>query len=159
MLTHSDQIYSILLIEDKNILISSGLDGSKLWDLNNYKLIIHFKETCCGCWNGLCRIDEDKIIINGNDCTSLKIISLSQNKIVREIKDLFYCNGICLIEKKGIFLVGGVSQDIKIFRSDNYECLKTIKNTHLDDINGFCKLNNNTIVSYGYDKNIKIWSF
>ena len=159
MLTHSDQIYSILLIEDKNILISSGLDGSKLWDLNNYKLIIHFKETCCGCWNGLCRIDEDKIIINGNDCTSLKIISLSQKKIVREIKDLFYCNGICLIEKKGIFLVGGVNQDIKIFRSDNYECLKTIKNAHLDDINGFCKLNNNTIVSYGYDKNIKIWSF
>ena len=47
MLTHSVQIYSILLIEDKNLLISSGLDGSKLWDLNNYKLIIHFKETCC----------------------------------------------------------------------------------------------------------------
>ncbi len=35
ILNHSNYVYSLLLFEDKNILISSGGDGTKLWDLNN----------------------------------------------------------------------------------------------------------------------------
>ncbi len=48
---HSDRISSLLLLEDKNILISSGYDGTKLWnynEINNIKLIKEFKETFCG---------------------------------------------------------------------------------------------------------------
>ena len=34
ILKHSDYIHSLLLLEDKNILISSGVDGTKLWNYN-----------------------------------------------------------------------------------------------------------------------------
>ena len=50
ILNHSEYIYSLLL-EDKNILISSGVDDTKLWnynEINNINLIEEFKETYCG---------------------------------------------------------------------------------------------------------------
>ena len=50
ILNHSEYIYSLLLLEDKNILISSGKDGTKLWnynEINNINLIKEFKETFC----------------------------------------------------------------------------------------------------------------
>ena len=69
ILQHSEYINSLLFLEDKNILISSGEDGTKLWNLkeiNNINLIKEFKETFCGWNNGLCRLNEDIIIVNEN---------------------------------------------------------------------------------------------
>ncbi len=69
ILKHSDDIYSLLLLEDKNILISSGWDGTKLLnynEINNINLIKEFKETFCG-WNqALCRLNDDIIIVKEN---------------------------------------------------------------------------------------------
>ena len=51
ILKHSEYINSLLLLEDKNILISSGVDDTKLWnynEINNINLIEEFKETYCG---------------------------------------------------------------------------------------------------------------
>ena len=86
-LTHSDYVYSILYLEDKNILISCGYDGTKFWNLNkneinynNINCIQYFKEVDCGWNNGLCRLDEDKIIIGGN---KLKIISIFNINIIK----------------------------------------------------------------------------
>ena len=50
ILTHSNCVYSILLIEDKNILISSGMDGTKFWSFNNFNCLFHIKETWCIYW-------------------------------------------------------------------------------------------------------------
>ena len=76
ILNHSDKITSLLLLEDKNILISSGLDGTKLWnynEINNINLIKEFKETYCG-WNqGLCRLNHDIIIVKGQKENTIKI--------------------------------------------------------------------------------------
>ncbi len=159
ILTHSHKIFSILLIEDKNILISGGGDGIKFWNINNYELLIHFKETHSGSWNDLCRIDDDKIIINGNDYKSLKVISISEKKIIKNINHSFYCYGVCLIEEKGLFLVCGESRDIEVYRNDNYECIQRIKNAHDEYILGICELKNGIIASYGLDQIIKIWNF
>ena len=126
-LYHSKHINSILLLEDKNILISSGLDGTKFWDINNkYQEIFHFKDTFSGWNNALERIGDDKIIVQ-EISFNLKIISISEKKIINEIKFDFQCIGIKSIESKGIFLIGGNSKDIKIYRSDNYELIQTIK--------------------------------
>jgi hypothetical protein len=39
-LSHENNIGSILLLKEKNLLISSGLDGTKFWNMNdNYSLI------------------------------------------------------------------------------------------------------------------------
>jgi len=109
ILTHSDYVYSILFFEDKNILISSGKDGTKFWNLNkneinynNINCIKDFKEVYCYSNNGLCKLDEDRIIIGGDK--SLKIISILNKIIIKEINIPFKCLGIILIEDKGIFL-------------------------------------------------------
>ena len=161
-LNHSDKICSIILLEDKNILISSGYDGTKLWDLNNYnniKCIKYFQETCCGSHCGLCRLDEDKIIVQGNTIDYLNVISIKNKKIIKKITNLFTCWVIILLEDKGIFLVGGESKNIKIFRRDNYDCIQIINNAHNNYISCFLQLKNDSIVSYSYDNTIKIWSF
>ena len=161
-LNHSDKICSIILLEDKNILISSGYDGTKLWDLNEYnniKCIKYFQETWCGSHCGLCRLDEDKIIVQGNTIDYLNVISIKNKKIIKKITNLFTCWVIILLEDKGIFLVGGESKNIKIFRRDNYDCIQIINNAHNNYISCFLQLKNDSIVSYSYDNTIKIWSF
>ena len=161
-LIHFEHINSILFLEDKKLLISSGVDGTKFWDLSkdNYNeiyCIIHFENTLCGWHNALCRIDDDNIIIGGKNDGIMKIISISKKEIIKEINNSFKCWGIYVIEDKGIFLVGGKSKDIKIYRRDNYECVQIIKDAHNDEINGFIELNDCSIASYSDDKAIKIW--
>ena len=162
ILTHSMHINSILFLEDKNILISSGEDGTKFWDLNeinNINCIKYFEDTYSGWHGGLCRLDEDRIIVKGNETTSLKVISLLNLNIIKQINNPFYCWGITLIEDKGIFIVGGFSKDIRIYRNDNYECIQIIQNAHDDNILGFIELKDCSIASFSFDKRIKIWCF
>ena len=153
---HSNFIYSILLIKDKNLLISSDSNGTKLWNINNFELIKYFEEAKCDELNGLDRIDKERIIIIGNE--TLIIISLLEKKIIKEIKTNFSYYGISSIEEKGLFL-GGRYNDILVFRNDNYKCIQIIKNAHEDYIKGFIHLNNDFIISYSDDGKIKIWSF
>ena len=161
-LTNLKKIDLIILLEDKNILISSGIEGTKLWDLNNYdniSCIQTFEDTYCGWYGALCRLDEDKIVVKGKGTNCLKIISISEKKTIKEIDNQFQCWGISLIDDKGIFLVGGISKDIKIYRNDNYECIQIIENAHNNDIKGFIELKDGSIASFSKDKTIKIWSF
>ena len=161
-LKHSKIVCSILYLEDKNILISSGLDGTKFWNLNknennynNIDCIKFFKEVECG-WNGqLCRLDEDRIIVAK---FSLKIISISKKIIIKDIDIPFKCWGIRLIKNKEIFLLGGWSKDIRVYRNKNYQCVQIIQNAHDDDILGFVELKDGSIASYSSDKKIKIWN-
>ena len=44
-LTHINWVESILYLEDKSILISSGKDGTKFWNLNKYET--NFKNINC----------------------------------------------------------------------------------------------------------------
>jgi WD40 repeat protein len=67
------------------------------------------------------------------------------------------CLGIRLIENKGIFLIGGVSKEIRIYRKNNYECIQIIKDAHSENIKGFIELIDCSIVSYSDDNTIKIW--
>ena len=160
-LTHSNYVDSLLLFEDKNILISSGGDGTKFWDLNDYNninCIKYFKETWCGWHGGLCKLDEDRIIVKTAKNNSLKVISISKKEIIKVINHPFECWAIYLIKDKGIFLVGGKSKDIMIYRNDNYECIQTIKNAHDDDIQDLIELKDGSIISCSY-KIMKIWNF
>ena len=162
ILNHSNNIWSLLILESKNILISSGLDGTKFWDLKDIKkvnLIKNFDNAICCYSNALEKIDENKIIIGGNETKQLKIISVNEKKIIKEIDLLFSCYGIKTIEDKGLFLVGGTSNDILIFNNDNFECIHVIKDAHFKNIFGFIELKNGLIASFAYDSIINIWSF
>ena len=97
-------VSSILLLEDKNILISSG-NGTKFWDLNNENVPLKsFDNIYTNCNNGLERIDGDKIIVC-NSNINLIIISISNFEIINEINDNYYYS-IKSIKNKGIFIVG-----------------------------------------------------
>ena len=95
------------------------------------------------------RIEYDNKIITesiGDSEISLKIISILNKCIIKEINFPFYCFGINIIDKKGIFLVGGDSNDIKIYNKDNYENIQTIKNSHIESILGFIELKNGQLL-------------
>ena len=66
---------------------------------------------------------------------------------------------VCLIDDKNVLIVVGKSNNIKIYNIDNYECIQTINNAHIDNITGIVELKNGEIASFGKDKIIKIWSF
>ena len=75
----------MLLLGDKNILISSGWNETKFWNLNNFELIIVLEEIECGWLNSLSRIDEDKIIIIDNyPDTSFRVISIFEKKLLKK---------------------------------------------------------------------------
>ena len=157
-LSHSKYIFTLLLLEDKNLLVSSGSDGTIFWDLNNNYQKIILNDTYCEWNHGIERIGNDRIIIQDNSTFNLKIFSISQKKIILQIGNDFESNAINNFENKGIFFVGG-ERDIKIFRNDNYELIQTIRNAHMDWINGFIELKNGSIASFADDFTMKIWSY
>ena len=147
---------SILLLEDKNILISSG-NTTKFWDLNNNYEIIKTFENFYTFWNaGLERIDDDRIVVGSYN--KAVIISISNKTIIHEINLDYQCDVLKSIENKGILFIGGVSNDIKIYRNDNYECIQTIENAHGDEINCITELNDGSIATCANENIIKIWS-
>ena len=159
-----NHVKSILILEDKNILISSGY-GTKIWDLNNENTPLK-SFGIATTWNtGLQRIDEDKIIVCNNE-KSIIILSISKLEIIKEITINYECHSIKLIKNKGLLLVGayipeGINDYTKIYvyRSDNYELIQTIQNQHIWHIYGFLEINSHLIYSYSYDNNIKQWIF
>ena len=156
VLLHSGKITSILLLEDLNYLISSGNDGVKFWNLNNFQNLIYIEQIFCGCWNALCRIDKDRIIIGGNE-DGMKIISIKEKKIIESLENNFTCWAICFIPNMNIILYGGMVNDLYICRSDNYELIQQIKNAHNGNIRGINQLKNGLIASVSEDFKIKIW--
>ena len=158
-LTHNNFINSILLIEDKNILISSGRYETKFWNINNFECIIEIEEIKCYIGNTISRLDKDKVIFGGGIIHIMKVISLSSKKLIKEIDNIFCCYCIITLEKKGIFLTGGKSENIRIYRIDNYECINNLNNVHNGCIYGICKYFDNMVISFSQDKKIKIWGF
>ena len=146
-------IRSFMLLEDKKILVTSGDDGTKFWNYNNYEEIYSFNNVICGFWNSIIRIDDNKILIGGK--SSFYIILLNEKKII-EIQNKFYCNGICYVKNKDILIVvGGI--DIKIYNNKNYQCLRSIQDISITSNNGVIQLKNGLIVTYTSIGIIKIW--
>ena len=159
ILNHLKSVCSILLIKENNIFISSGLNGTRFYNLNNFELIFEIKETWCGAWNALCKIDNDKIIVQEEQNLLLNIISISEKKIINKIKCNYISLGIISIDDKGIILVGVNTNIILYDNKNNYKFLQYIENAHDNYIIGFQQLKNGLIASYSFDESIKIWVF
>ena len=106
-ISDNKSILSLLLIEDKNIIVNAGGNGTFFWKINKkgmsiIKLICHFIDASCTSKNGLKRIDEDRIIMGSKE--KLNIISITNKIIIKTITIPFQCNGITIIKQKGIFI-------------------------------------------------------
>ena len=158
IISNTYSIRSIYLLEDKNIFISSGFNGTKFYNLYNFENFFSMKHiTCYHYGDTIKRIDNDRIIISSDNI--IKIISISNKKIIKEIDNNFGCLGILILKEKGLFFISGFSKNFKIYKCDNYECIYIENDCHNNFIKGFTQINNFSIVSYSYDKYINIWVF
>lgn len=155
-LKHTNYIQSILLLEDKKQLISAENFETLIWNLINFELIKILKIYCYS-EKGLCRIDDDRIIIIQEHY--LNIFSLSKQKIIYVIILKTHGWEIKVFNEKDIFFVRGWSHDLYIFNCDTYECIQTIKDAHQSNIGVLLKLKENIICTSSRDKIIQIWSF
>lgn len=156
ILEHSNIVYSILFLKDKNILIASGEFGTKIYNFNNYECISELNDVKCWNWNSLCKLDENKILIGGTHGI-IKVISLNDYKVVKEINNGFNCWGVGVIDKINSFITVGEGKNVKIYKKSTYDFIKDVNDIHQDDIEGINTLNYNTILTYSWDKTIKIW--
>ena len=157
ILNHSNTIWSILKIDFKNLFISSGLDGTRFWNLNNFEFIKYINDVKCYCWNAMSLLDENRLIIGGGNDKKVKIISLITLSVIYSIDNEFKCWGILNIRDKNVFLIGGISLNIKIYNSSDYKLMYNIEKCHKDSINGITLLNKGFIATYSDDNFIKVW--
>ena len=158
ILVHNSLVTSILILEDLNYLISCSNSRVKFWNLNNYQKLFYIKNIFCGCWNALCRLDKDRIIIGGNDNEyGITIISIKEKKIINSVENNFTCWAICFIPNMNIILYGGINNNLFVCRSDNYELIQEIQNAHDGNIRGITQLKNGLIASCSEDCKIKVW--
>ena len=156
IINHSNIVYSILQIEEQNIFISSGEFGTNLYDLENYNCIFEFNEVKCWNWNSLSKIDENKILIGGTHGI-IKIISLNDKSVAKEINNGFNCWGISVINNLDVIITVGEGKNAKLYKKNNYEFIKDINDIHSDDIEGILQISEKLILTYSWDKNINIW--
>ena len=156
-LNHKVFVNAFLLLEDYNMIISAGWDGTYFWDLSNYNLIIKIKNSISLSSNSLDRIDNDRIIVGGGNDHIIKVINIKEKKIVFEFDNIFRCYGVLIIKDKDIFITSGMSNHLRIYSVKNFNCLYVEENAHNDTINGISKINDSKIISFSWDHNIKIW--
>ena len=159
ILLHPINIKSILLFNNKNILISSGFDGTKFWNILNYECINYIRKVKCYTSGTLKKYDKDKIIIGEKLIYIIQINSFQDIQIIKEINHGCPCLAICVIKEKNIFLIGGEGRELRIYRNDNFCCIQIIKEAHNFFIKAICQLKDGLIVTCSNDSNLKLWSF
>ena len=154
LICHKNVIYSFLLLNDINILVTSGFGGTYFWNYNNFNFIFKVNVKC-NWWNSIERIEKDKVIIGSLNEENLYIISISKKEIIKEINNHFIVYCILNIEDKGIFLVGGIKDIIHIYSKDNYQLLIKFNPNQYNNIYGLTRFGNRIISFSG--NNYKIW--
>ena len=157
-LEHKDAINCVFVAPDINTLISSGVDGTKLWKLDDYKEICNIQDTYCHGKNTLNRLDDDRFIIGGRKDGNIKVISVKNQKIEKDIDNGFQCFCICVTRDKKNFLIGGQQKTIiKVYSCSDYEFKYSVEDVHHDYVRGIINLNDGSIASYSDDKTIQIY--
>ena len=155
IICHKNVIYSFLILDDINILITSGYGGTYFWNYNSLDFIFKVNVKCPW-WNSIERIEKDKVIIGSLNEENLYIISISKKEIIKEISTNFFVNSILNIEEKGLFLVGGNNDFIHIYRKDNYQLYNSFNHKHYNNIYGLIRFENK-IISFSSGIDYKIW--
>ena len=156
ILNNSVRVYSLIYIEEKNILMSAGTQCTIFWNLSNVlnPFITLIRAFCHG-KNAFQILDKERVVIGGRE--QIQIISIDEKKIIKEIDTEFLVWTICVIKNKNLFICGGVSPHFEIYNSDTYENLGIFKNCHSGNLRGNYLLTNGKIISGSEDKKTKIW--
>ena len=150
-------IDSLLYLGKEKYLICAGREGLSFLNYITFEKIKFLKDAKCFGNNSLCRLNKDEILCGGTiDCV-IKVISISEKKIIHKINNQFFCYGLCALNHKNIFFCCGESNVIKIYNCDNYQLVGKINNTHYEKIKGLYRIDENLICSIYFDKVMKIF--
>ena len=155
ILNHDSEINSVFSADDLNVLFTSGYDGTKIWNYKDYQEIAYIKDTYCHGKNTLNRLNDDKFIVGGKGNGNISIISYKEKKVVHNITNSFQCFCICVVKNKDVFLIGGKSENIIMYKISNYEQIGKIEGIHNNYIRGIINLTDDSIASFSDDKTIK----
>lgn len=112
---------SLLMIKNKNILITTNENCTKFRNLKNYNITKNFNEIKCDIIiNGIANIDNERIIILSN--CYIYVLSISKNEIIKKINLYNKIQPIHIMEKKNFFLIG-VQNYICAYNNSNYKYL------------------------------------
>ena len=81
---HLKNIWNLLIINDKNLLITSGTEGLFFWNLKIFNFIYKIEKGCYG-FNSLIRLDDYRIIIGGDLKLVMSVINIINFEIIQEI--------------------------------------------------------------------------
>ena len=156
ILNNNNRIYSLLFIQEKNLLMSAGNKYTIFWNLTNIlnPFIAKLEAFCLG-KNAFQLLDKNRIVIGGID--NIQIISIDDKIIIKQIETEFLVWAISVVENKNLFICGGVSNDISIYSTQTYENLGIFKECHEGRLRGIYLLKNGKIISGSEDKKTKIW--
>ena len=156
-----NKINSFYIVKDKEKLIVFNSGAIFILNLNNFEYIngyygIHYLRI-----GYMKRISENLFAIDyawgWADTGRIVILSLSEDKIIKEMKTPFLCFGMLSIIDKNLLIIGG-KKDIMFIKTNNFECFKILKNVHDDVILKIRLLKNEMIATISHDKTLKIWS-
>ena len=153
ILKHDYFLNTMLLIEDKNILISSGETCTILWNIEVMKLIYEFPNVKCFSKNAIERINNDTIVIGDN--YKLFFLSLSKLQILKNVEIKDKCYGLSNINYLNCdFLIGCYNQEIIVL--NNYKIIQNIQKAQNSIIYGILQINETIIATYSM-WTIKLW--
>ena len=162
-LYHQGKVESLLLCEDKNILISSGFKKTRFWDLRNYECLQVIDDSWAHYGNAMKRINDDIIILTKSLCSNLGFISLNEKRIIKKeihiVFDVFDIRCIGVDKEKGYIFFGQEGGRIMLYNIDNYNFICSFRIDNNTDINGIDRLNDGRIISWNSAGRICIWNY
>ena len=159
-LYHQGIVKSLLLCEDKNILISSGYKKTRFWDLRNYECLQIIDDRGAYYGNSMKRINDDIIILAGSLCFDLSLISLNEQKIIkREVYIKLDIHSVGVDKEKGYIFFEQEGGKIIVYNIDNHEFISSFRIDNNTDINGIERLNDGRIISWDSNGQIYIWNY
>ncbi len=153
--------YSTLLIKNKNLFITGGKLGLKLWNMNNLSLINKTKEEkemlksihCKS--SALLKVFDENSIIVGVPNQKLCIIDLLTLK-KKDINITFDCSAICVLND--LFFVSSDIQ-LHIYDKKSFNNISSIQNASMTkEINDIKEIKKNTLALYAYSGYIRLFS-
>lgn len=151
---HNNTVYSAIQIKGKEILVSGSNDERLcVWSLKTYQLQNIITKVCCSGRNALLQINNNQIIVGGDNVIS--IVDINSYQILNQIKNS---------KIDSIYGIKPINEDLFIFGSSNgyigiYDVkvnIIEIKKYHQEGVLGFAKVDN-TFISCSYDKSLQLF--
>ena len=156
-----NKIRRFYLVKDKNRIVFFKDGAIYILNLKTFKYIRAY----CGIGylsiSELKRISKNHFVVDyawGWDNTGrIVVLSLFEDRIIKDMKTPFRCYGMLALKNIKLLLVGG-ENDIMIIKTNNFECIKTIKFAHSNSISHIKLLKNGLIASISLEHRLKLWS-